>query len=394
MKCSACGSENDFKNLSCSFCGASLNNVTNFDSKVLVKKRVDDAFGWFTELVYDNNGSRCLKSRNAVFPYPLFHKDNQVVINVYYSESEIYISLSLSVKGYYSDGTFNVLRIQAFENENQLFALESKDILSVVKSKISSDQWHLDYVTFKVKIDRYALDNLIKLKNGKLILGDGKNIYYNTQSGKLFVDLSENSSHYILLGSYNSFYMQSERSEYVLARGEEIQKAIYFVKKFISEDSYARLFETKYPSIFNIESIKNAELTEAFKSMDLPTFKKYSDENAQRIRSASFSSSKSHESVNDSSYRDAATKGSSKKDSSCYIATAAMGSYDHPTVVELRNFRDNWLLKREWGIRFTKWYYTYGSKAARIIEKSNLLKRATYLIVVKPLHLITKKIIK
>ena len=74
----------------------------------------------------------------------------------------------------------------------------------------------------------------------------------------------------------------------------------------------------------------------------------------------------------------------------CFIATAAMGSYDHPVVMDLRLFRDNWLLKRNWGVAFTKWYYTYGPKAARVIEKSVVLKRLAYIIIVKPLQLVTR----
>jgi tetratricopeptide (TPR) repeat protein len=75
----------------------------------------------------------------------------------------------------------------------------------------------------------------------------------------------------------------------------------------------------------------------------------------------------------------------------CFIATAAMGDYNHPVVMDLRLFRDNWLLKREWGVRFTNWYYKHGPKAANVIAKSNLLKKITYYTIVKPLQLITKK---
>ncbi len=39
-----------------------------------------------------------------------------------------------------------------------------------------------------------------------------------------------------------------------------------------------------------------------------------------------------------------------------------MGDYNHPVVVDLRMFRDNWLLKRNWGVQFTNWYYTHGPK--------------------------------
>jgi hypothetical protein len=67
-----------------------------------------------------------------------------------------------------------------------------------------------------------------------------------------------------------------------------------------------------------------------------------------------------------------------------------MGAYDHPTVVDLRLFRDNWLLKRQWGISFTNWYYTHGPKAARVIEKSYVLRKVTFFIIIKPLQLLTK----
>jgi len=81
---------------------------------------------------------------------------------------------------------------------------------------------------------------------------------------------------------------------------------------------------------------------------------------------------------------------SSGKSGGCFIATAAMGNYDHPTVVELRFFRDNWLLKRQWGINFTNWYYQHGPKAASVIEKSTVLRRLTFILIVKPLQIITK----
>lgn len=69
----------------------------------------------------------------------------------------------------------------------------------------------------------------------------------------------------------------------------------------------------------------------------------------------------------------------------CFIATATMGSYDHPEVMELRNFRDNWILEKKWGEGFVAWYYHYGSIAAKSIEKSFVLKKICYLLVVKPL---------
>lgn len=69
----------------------------------------------------------------------------------------------------------------------------------------------------------------------------------------------------------------------------------------------------------------------------------------------------------------------------CFIATAAMGSYDHPQVMELRHFRDEWILTKNWGSSFVKWYYHYGEKAVKFIDKSSVLKKLSYLLIVKPL---------
>lgn len=74
-----------------------------------------------------------------------------------------------------------------------------------------------------------------------------------------------------------------------------------------------------------------------------------------------------------------------KQSGKCFIATAAIGSYDHPQVMELRNFRDEWILTKNWGNSFVKWYYHYGEKAAKIIDKSFILKKISYLLIVKPL---------
>ena len=86
------------------------------------------------------------------------------------------------------------------------------------------------------------------------------------------------------------------------------------------------------------------------------------------------------------------TKEKNEPKKGCFIATATMGDYDHPVVMDLRMFRDNWLLKRDWGVRFTNWYYTHGPKAAHNIEKSFFLRRLTFIFVVKPLQIITKNL--
>jgi hypothetical protein len=84
------------------------------------------------------------------------------------------------------------------------------------------------------------------------------------------------------------------------------------------------------------------------------------------------------------------TPDKSEEKSNCFIATATMGDFNDPTVVELRGFRDNWLIKKSWGLIFVKYYYLYGSKVAKIIEKSKTLRVFSFIFIVKPLYFIVK----
>lgn len=81
------------------------------------------------------------------------------------------------------------------------------------------------------------------------------------------------------------------------------------------------------------------------------------------------------------------------KDEGCFIATATMGDYNHPVVIQLREFRDQYLLQRDWGRTFTKNYYKYGPYPANIISKSNMLKKLSYVLIVQPLFFAAKKIL-
>jgi len=53
---------------------------------------------------------------------------------------------------------------------------------------------------------------------------------------------------------------------------------------------------------------------------------------------------------------------SSKKNEGCYIATAIYGDYDHPQVMHLRNFRDDFLRNYFIGKKLIKFYYWLSPK--------------------------------
>lgn len=58
--------------------------------------------------------------------------------------------------------------------------------------------------------------------------------------------------------------------------------------------------------------------------------------------------------------------------SQCFIATACFGENASETVI-LRQWRDQFLIKSNFGILFTVWYYKYGKSLAKIITKSPVL---------------------
>jgi hypothetical protein len=59
----------------------------------------------------------------------------------------------------------------------------------------------------------------------------------------------------------------------------------------------------------------------------------------------------------------------------CYIATAVYGSYDADEVLVLRQFRDGYLLRRDWGKKFVRLYYQYSPKLARKLKNITVLNR-------------------
>jgi hypothetical protein len=67
----------------------------------------------------------------------------------------------------------------------------------------------------------------------------------------------------------------------------------------------------------------------------------------------------------------------------CLIATAAFGSYLHPYVGLLRDFRDSFLLTKRIGQAFVRWYYRVSPPLADLIAQKAYI-RATVRVVLLP----------
>ena len=80
----------------------------------------------------------------------------------------------------------------------------------------------------------------------------------------------------------------------------------------------------------------------------------------------------------------ASAGGRPKVKGTCFIATATMGTCDHPTVLLFRAFRDEVLDKRDWGRQFVHHYYKLSPAAAKVIERSRLMKKGSYWLIVRP----------
>jgi tetratricopeptide (TPR) repeat protein len=78
----------------------------------------------------------------------------------------------------------------------------------------------------------------------------------------------------------------------------------------------------------------------------------------------------------------------------CFVATATFGDPNHPTVVELRHFRDSWLLDHRGGLVFVRFYYMAGPSLARAVESSAFRKRLSFLLIVRPAVLVSRFLMK
>ncbi len=73
-----------------------------------------------------------------------------------------------------------------------------------------------------------------------------------------------------------------------------------------------------------------------------------------------------------------------KKSTCCFVITATMGNKYHPYVITLQNFRDTWLVTKNYGFLLIRLYNKIGPFFASIIRDSPTLKLLCLYAIVKP----------
>ena len=73
-----------------------------------------------------------------------------------------------------------------------------------------------------------------------------------------------------------------------------------------------------------------------------------------------------------------------KTKSKCFVVTACMGSYSHPYVITLQQFRDRFLVKYTIGKMFIQIYERIGPNLADYIENNTLLRSIIKMIIIRP----------
>lgn len=391
INCPSCGASNQFPegktSMFCAFCGNSIFKPQsvkseNVESSIKVKPEISQRkiikeskpkYDMSTntmnyvdvETVVQEGGELSLTNRGI---------NNLNEVTSWFSDNELGEVTKLNLSKNYLT---NIQDIQRFSNlyvinlsHNLLCDLDNMKDNDIVQSKI------IDLSNNKLN----SIKNISKFKAKELNLSNNQLIFLDDINQLLYNDVTRDYSLEINLSNNDKLQLFNDN-------------VFDYLNTFTNKISSLTLnligcneFELICLSKLNLAIIKTVIFVHVNDNLEFPVelinrgFSKFSNE---------------HMPTNGTTWRFTKLQNqnknvSQKKSGNCFIATATMGSYDHPEVMELRNFRDNWILEKSWGERFVKWYYHYGQIASELIEKSKVLKKISYILIVKPLVFISR----
>lgn len=410
IKCSSCGSPQNINNqLICSYCGSQLNienksNESEVDSfELAVYKYNEGKYGKANKLFDD-----ILQNNQSIFSawvYMIFSKElkneKDSLINLNTKDIDIIFNKVSSLNDI---ELIEKLLLKNYEKECSLFISGNLVLITTpfLNEVLSS---YKRMASYKIEAKIKFVENLIYLSqkcsnhfSSRLILHLIYSLDFPLKNKESFSNLTSDFIIPIdrIIMLVPILKKDIENSEILISKIIELNNKIlnqdfnsidrginfdlnnktYFSSKSEIAENIKTLNDYLNFSELLISELKNTGLVLNIRS--LPVTSKNITKNSLNELTSKLEKLKN-------------TRLKEENSSRCFIATATMGTYDHPIVVDLRLFRDSWLLKREWGVSFTSWYYTHGPKAAKIIEGSFILKKLTFFTIIKPLHFFTKK---
>ncbi|MBT7755577.1 MAG: zinc ribbon domain-containing protein [Candidatus Magasanikbacteria bacterium] len=171
-----------------------------------------------------------------------------------------------------------------------------------------------------------------------------------------------------------------------LESGIAVLKEAYESKSFNIDNKNAHLLLLKYAEVLHQKYIKL--LSGSSQSLLGTTYAK-----KEKIINLLLNSN-AKQSLKDKAQALLIQRGKKEEKSGCFIATATMGDYNHPYVIELRNFRDQILQKFRFGRIFIVKYYKYSPYFTKKISSNYYIRNLMYIFIVYPLYRISKFILK
>lgn len=392
INCSSCGASNQLpegkNSMFCAFCGGSIvkietnsNQKTDFESTIKVKPEISQRKTQNEHVLkYDSDTPGHLKT---VTEETVVQKGGELSlvnrkikkieeITVWFSDNELNEITKLNLERNNLSELNQLDRFQSLKKlnlSNNDFESLNKN-LNLSKIKFKTVNFSGNKIKSVLGLSNFSIKEKIDLSYNQIITLDDFPI--NCDWG-FNINLSNNSE---LLDFSDLAINNILKSKTGYNNDRRIGISLHGCNKFNFETLLKLLKEPNFYVWIYLEAHNNN--SDKLKKIGFGKMEEYSDNSQWTWRFPKL---------------DEASNKKNESKGSCFIATATMGSYDHPEVMELRNFRDNWILKKKWGEGFVTWYYHYGSIVAKFIEKSFVLKKLSYLLIVKPLYILSKLII-
>jgi tetratricopeptide (TPR) repeat protein len=209
------------------------------------------------------------------------------------------------------------------------------------------------------------------------------NIYYDSDVNKLLAwGIKYDPKSELLLCAGSSFYKRFEIWEQERAKKFDVKIREKFDTELKTNASlyFAALQELNHQALKSSEetALKYREVAQKHfqKSADLLNAMKGLHEQTSAMLSAHTEKTK----------QESATANRN----GCFVATACYGDYAHPTVLELRRFRDVCLETSPVSRAFVRWYYKWSPPIANVIGKNTILKTIARVLIIAPALAVTR----